>query len=87
MYDSLAKKKHIPVRYNSCYWWELNLASWTKSPLQTQYLKFGSLVQDRHMYIIKRVRNSVDFDLAIVKVDQQSAKFISLPNFPIKFHD
>ena len=43
--------------------------------------KFGSSVRDCHMYI-RRYEILTDFNLAVVKVDHQTAKFNSPPNFP-----
>ena len=33
-------------------------------------------------YVYMRVRNLVDFSLAVVELDRQTAKFNSPPNFP-----
>ena len=43
--------------------------------------KFGSLVRDRHTYICK-YEILVDFNLVVAKLDHQTAKFNSPPNFP-----
>ena len=44
--------------------------------------KFGSSVRDCHTYIIYKYEILVDFNLAVTKIDHQTAKFNSLPNFP-----
>ena len=43
--------------------------------------KFGGSVRDRHMYICK-YEILAHFNLAVAKVDHQTAKFNSPPNFP-----
>ena len=43
--------------------------------------KFGSSVRDRHMYICK-YEILAYFNLVVAKVDRQTTKFNSPPNFP-----
>ena len=49
--------------------------------------EFGGSVRDRHMYICKGMYKILaDFSLAVMKVDRQTAKFNSPPNFlPIQY--
>ena len=67
----------IIILYSRKYWQELNLAV---GP-QIGIAKILVDLKDRHVYICE-YEILVDVNLAVAKIDCQTAKFNSLPNFP-----
>ena len=69
--------------YSRKYWRELNLAVGPQIAIAKNIggFKFGGSVRDRHMYICK-YEILAHFNLAVAKVDRQTAKFNSPPKFP-----
>ena len=62
---------------------EIKFGSWvpTGHLKRLGRFKFGSSVQDRHMYICE-LEILADFNLVVAQAVRQTVKFYSLPNFP-----
>ena len=62
-------------------WWEFNLADCREQNIGRFTCTLGTTVRYHHIYVCILIL--VDFNLAVVSANRQSAKLNSPPNFPV----